>query len=390
MARTKIRVLTAPERAVVTTFRNLKLAHPKLNIVDQETRLMIDQPGDSAAILVQGPTGVGKSTLADAIGRSLADDQLAELAADSQLYPPLVIRAPAPSGSQFSWHDFLHRALVELGEPAVDRKGGLRRDPKSVTKAANFRTIDGIRLAFEDAVGARKPKAIIVDEAQHLTNVGSGVRLSHQLDFIKSLSDATESVFVLIGTYDLTDMRNQSGQLGRRCLDVHFARYHWTMSEEQEQFAAVVSSFAASLPVDPEVLLGRLPYIYERTAGCVGILKPWLVRSLVAAMRAEREMTIADLEGTALPAKTLDVIVDEIALGEAAIEDDADTVSGLRRKLGLTPLAEAAPDAPVVPLTATPIADARQSPAGATIPTRRQTQRVGRRGAHRDKVGSPS
>lgn len=391
MPRQPIRILTSSERAAVRTFRDLKLAHPKLTQADQETRLLIDQPGDSVAILVQGPTGVGKSTLADSIGKALANEQRDELAEDPQLYPPLIIPAPAPAGSQFSWHDFLHRALVELGEPAVDRKRALVRDPRSPIRPANFRSIDGIRLAFEDAVGERKPKAIFIDEAQHLTNVGRGARLSHQLDFIKSLADATESVFVLVGTYDLTDMRNLSGQLGRRCLDVHFSRYHWTDAVEQAQFAAVVSSFAANLPVDASILLERLDYLYERSVGCVGILKPWLVRALVEAMRAERQITIADLERKALPAKSLQKIAEEIHLGEAAMAEDPHTVSELRESLGLpTATKAAASQVTTTPTPAVAVEAMTNSPARSTIPTRKQPVRPGRRGPHRDPVGARS
>lgn len=402
MSRRSIRPLTAPERAAVAEFVKLRVAHPKLDLVDQQTHLMIDHPSDSAAVLVQGPTGVGKSTLAERIARSVAESQREELMNDPQLYPPLLIRAPAPAGAQFSWHDFLHRGLVELGEPAVELKGSNARRRNPATRAASFRTIDGIRMAFEDAVRARRPKAIIVDEAQHLTHVGTGARLAHQLDFIKSLSDASESVFVLVGTYDLSTMRNLSGQLGRRCLDVHFSRYHWENLSERSQFASVVDQFAAGLPVDAGMLQTELPYLYERSAGCVGILKPWLVRALVVSLREGRPITLEDLRLKSLSARTLDVIADEIKAGEAQMADDQETIVGLREKLGLVapamPPGLVAPPvvrtaAPDVARTVIPVGPKPRTPASAaeaTIPTRRQRPRVGRRGPHRDPVGSAS
>jgi energy-coupling factor transporter ATP-binding protein EcfA2 len=402
MSRKPIRQLTPAERATVADFVKLRVAHPKLDLVDQQTNLMIDHPSDSAAVLVQGPTGVGKSTLAERIARSIAETQREALANDPQLYPPLLIRAPAPAGSQFNWHDFLHRALVELGEPAVEEKGSDARKRNPARRAATFRTIDGIRMAFEDAVRARRPKAIIVDEAQHLTHVGKGARLSHQLDFIKSLSDASESVFVLVGTYELSTMRNLSGQLGRRCLDVHFSRYHWDIPTERSQFASVVDQFATGLPVDAAMLQTELAFLYERSAGCVGILKPWLVRALIGALRQNRAITFDDLEAKSLSAKALDVIADEIIDGEAQMDDDQDTVRGLREKLGLItpPMPDLAPalslrrTAPPKQATAITAPEgsrqARTSAADATIPTRRQPARVGRRGPHRDTVGSAS
>jgi len=388
MARITIRKLTPEDRARINAFKDLKVAHPKLAAADARTRELIDEPGDSAAILVQGPTGVGKSTLAATISRSAAASMAAELADDVERFPPIVVRAPAPAGTTFSWRDFLFRAMRALNEPALEDKIVVPRDPRVARSSESFRTIDGIRVVFEDVVRARRPKAIFIDEAQHMVANASGSVPRNQLDFIKSLADATESVFVLVGTYDLSVMRNQSGQLGRRCLDVHFSRYHWDNPAEQSDFRNVVATFGDQIGFARTELLGDLEFIYERSAGCVGILKPWFARALVLALRSGHEPTGADLAATALSGKALLEIAKEIVIGERAFADHPDTIPDLREQLGLVSHRPPFPERrPELPTAAAEMPSPRPTLSGQAAPSRRK-RRVGRRGPHRDPVGA--
>ena len=79
--------------------------------------------------------------------------------------------------------------------------------------------------AVERALRFRRPVAVLIDEAQHLARMGSGRRLSDQLDVIKSIANCTGTVHVLLGTYELLAFRNLSAQLSRRSIDIHFPRY---------------------------------------------------------------------------------------------------------------------------------------------------------------------
>ena len=54
----------------------------------------------------------------------------------------------------------------------------------------------------------------------------SGRRLLDQMDNLKSLANMTNTVHVLIGTYDLLGLMNSSAQLSRRSIEIHFPRYH--------------------------------------------------------------------------------------------------------------------------------------------------------------------
>src|SRR6202000_2043653 len=57
--------------------------------------------------------------------------------------------------------------------------------------------------AVEQALLHRRPRAVLIDEAQHLAKMSSGRRLLDQLDVIKSIANCTGIPHVLVGTYDL-------------------------------------------------------------------------------------------------------------------------------------------------------------------------------------------
>jgi hypothetical protein len=78
-------------------------------------------------------------------------------------------------------------------------------------------------FATEPTLKLRQPRAILIDEAEHIAEAARGSKLLAQLDHVKSLTIMTHTVHVLVGTYDLLVFRNLSAQLARRSVDVHFA-----------------------------------------------------------------------------------------------------------------------------------------------------------------------
>ena len=127
--------------------------------------------------------------------------------------------------------------LAQMREPLIDHK--LNACRSGAERAANGRytgcprgdaTGYQLQQSFENAIRHRRPAAVIIDEAQHLARMACGRKLSDQLDVIKSIASRTQTVQVLIGTYELLAFRNLSGQLSRRSVDLHFLRYR---AEEQ-------------------------------------------------------------------------------------------------------------------------------------------------------------
>ncbi|MDJ0717661.1 MAG: hypothetical protein QNJ54_26140 [Prochloraceae cyanobacterium] len=100
------------------------------------------------------------------------------------------------------------------------------------------------------------------------------------------MTNVTGVLHILIGTYELLSFRNLSGQASRRGLDLHFPRYKFQDEADQQNFQGVLLALLKQVPlsVEIEALMQHWVYFYERSIGCVGVLKDWLIRALAAAL----------------------------------------------------------------------------------------------------------
>ena len=84
----------------------------------------------------------------------------------------------------------------------------------------------------------------------------------------------------------MLSFRNLSGQLSRRSVDLHFSRYRAECKDDLRVFQNIVLTFQEQLPAEQQLdLVGMWDFLYERSLGCVGVLKDWLARSLSSALR---------------------------------------------------------------------------------------------------------
>jgi hypothetical protein len=139
----------------------------------------------------------------------------------------------------------------------------------------------------------------------------------------------SKTVHVLVGTYDLLVFRNLSAQLSRRSIDIHFSRYRAANEADMRAFRSVLWSFQRNVPLEEEPdLLQHWKYCYERTIGCVGVLKDWLTRALAEAMeKGEKTLSRALLEQHALSVDRCDQMITEAMAGEAALTEDDNAMS---------------------------------------------------------------
>ncbi len=104
-------------------------------------------------------------------------------------------------------------------------------------------------------------------------------------------------------------------------------------------FKSILFTFQRHLPLKEEPnLVGRWDYFYERSLGCVGILKDWLTRTLRDALEEEAE-TISQkhLKRRAWSVSQCKRMLQEIEEGESQLEETEEDVSDLRKALGLDP-----------------------------------------------------
>jgi hypothetical protein len=355
-------------------FRSLTVAHPRLLDARDLLTAAIDEVFPGSIMMVYGPTGVGKTTLRLKLQQLLAERNLAVMKTDQSYVPFVAVEAAAPDNGNFSWRDHYRRALLALNEPMLDRK--LKPNLVHLMYDSHAQHLLGprsaaveLRQALEGAILQRRPAAILVDEAQHLTRIASGRRLADQLEVIKSLANCTQTAHILLGTYDLLRLRQLNGQLGRRTLDIHFSRYSAESQADLRIFKNIILTFQERLPLDEQPdLVALWDLLYERSVGCVGILKEWLDRALIASLKEGCvTMTAHHLETTALSVSQCEKIAVEAHEGEAQLSSVNQAQARLREVLGMCASSGMPPKTEAV--------------------RRKSSTRVGQRKPRRDQVG---
>jgi hypothetical protein len=303
-----------------------------------------------------------------------------EMTADAGVLPVVGVECIASETGNFNWRELFRRLLLQMEEPLVDYKLNANRAIRAGNGVVRFMPSgraagSEYQHAAERALCHRRPAAVLIDEAQHMTRMASGRRLSDQLDVLKSLANRTQTVHVLFGTYELLAFRNLSGQLSRRSMDVHFPRYRADSPADRKAFLTVLHSFEAHLPLaEPPTLVKDWEYLYERSVGCVGVLKDWLVRALTAVLRRNGcALTRKDLQDHALSVSQCEKMLSEALEGEARLVESAESRNRLRIRLGLS--IEQSGDRQ------------RKDPAAVALAPSRQRKRPGHRRPTRDVIG---
>jgi AAA domain len=347
-------------------FKAFAVSHPLLQHADTALMRALCEPAGFSHVLVYGPSGVGKSTMIrQMVTRLNTADQGAPQGGKSPI-PLLLLEARPPDTPAFNRTDYYRTALKTLGEPFFERRVlvDIEAEPtweKKGRKVTRFQDSGELRQALEDALRRYGVRAVVVDEAQHLMKVGTGAKLLDQLDWIKSMTNVTEVLHILLGTYDLLAFRNLSGQASRRSLDIHFARYQCQQEQDRRDFQGVLLALLKQVPltVEVETLMQHWLYFYERSIGCVGILKDWLVRAVATTLQeGSTTLTLAHIHEHALSEAQCERMAIEATEGEQALCATDQHREHLRSllQLALVPAAIVPPGPALLPHEAPPAA----------------------------------
>jgi energy-coupling factor transporter ATP-binding protein EcfA2 len=356
-------------------FKDFAIGHPLL--VEAKDRLLdaITESAPNSLVIVLGPTGVGKTTLLAKIRQLIGDKAAADITADPGHLPVVAIEATPSESRSFSWRSHFKRLLLEMNDPLVDckrRSHAADRTPQTMPAYPNDRGVTAdYHYAVEQALRYRRPSAVLIDEAQHLFSLASGRCLEDQFNVLKALANRCNTAHVLCGTYELLRIRNLSGQLSRRSIDIHFPRYDVAKVGDRRTFGKILQTFAEQMPLPEQPdLTKHWEYLYERSVGCVGILKDWLLKGLSTAIRQSAPtLTLKHLEKYALSVSQCDRLIEEAMRGEAQFREDSDAVRRLQLRLGF-PERTHQPNGPVM-----------------AVANRSEQQRPGLRCPKRDMVG---
>lgn len=322
-------------------FRQVTVTHRLLEQTHHKIVRAVREPAGFTFVLVYGPTGAGKSKMIETVVGQL-NEELRVSSTPAFLRPlkpsptpVLVIEADQPDRSVFDRGDYYRTVLTLMGEPTYQqhvhmdihgRAEPVKRRPLR-GKAAESNDLPELKAATKEAMPRHGVRVVMVDEAHQMLSGGNGTggsTLQEQLEWLKSLSSTTQIIHILVGTYDLLNFGKLNGQIGRRCLPVHFSRYLLQREADCLEFQSALVSLLEQVPLhcDVETLVGSYwVYFYEGCIGCIGVLKDWLTRAVSAALdEGEARLTLDCLQDHILPTDILRQMALDASEGEQKLE----------------------------------------------------------------------
>jgi hypothetical protein len=323
-------------------FRQTTVTHRLLEQTHRKIVRAVREPAGFTFVLTYGPTGVGKSKMIETVVRHL--NEVLRVPSTPALLRPLppvptpvlVIEADPPDRSVFNRGYYYRTALTLMGEPTyqqhlhMDIHGNaepVKRRPLR-GKAAESNDLPELKAATKEAMPQHGVQVVMIDEAHHMLYGGNGTAgstLQEQLEWLKSLSSTTQVLHILVGTYDLLNFGQLNGQIGRRCLPVHFSRYLLQREADCLEFQSALVSLLEKVPLrcDVETLVGSYwVYFYEGCIGCIGVLKDWLMRAVSASLDEGQEtLTLDCLQDHILPTDVLRQMALDASEGEQKLEN---------------------------------------------------------------------
>lgn len=325
-------------------FTKTFIRHPKLEEAHNQLMNILQTPGERYIIFIVGPTGVGKTTVRRGVEKEIVTRLMPDLERNPGrlAYVSTEVVGPEP-GRNFPWRDLYERILTNFGEILIDEKILMELTRLGIHSLNGQFVIDkgiyipNLRRALELCLKHRCPQGFFFDEAQHFSQVSGSEARKKQMDTLKSLLSHSNIDFGLFGNYELLECWGLSGQLNRRTQEVHFSRYLPDSKEDIKAFKNILKDFQRLIPLRQKPdLCAEWQLLYERSAGCVGILKRWLDRAVNIALKEDKDsLTLKHLQEQALPARKLLEIAREIEDGEKKFKETEMEVADLRLKLGM-------------------------------------------------------
>lgn len=307
-------------QARLDAFINFKVKHPRLEEMDQDLMRRIDSRRRYTILALFGAAGVGKSTVMQRVAEKLRAEE-----PDPECVPVVVIRANQEDVGSSARLDFYRQILKQLqGFVAVrDRVKNLPLFTNPERKSRDPAEWLEMRDAVQYALALLRVKVVFVDEAQHLMYVDAPHKPIAQLDWLKTFTEQTNVLHVLVGNFELYDCCHLNAQVARRMRDLPFHRYHLHTKTECEEFATALRTFLEEVPLEVDVngLLKHWRWFGEWSLGCIGVLGDWLVETVEDLYkRGETTLTIKALERHALQPDQLARMEIEARTGERKVE----------------------------------------------------------------------
>ncbi len=330
-----MRTLHPDMAARLAALQHYKIKHAALEKMDEQLRNAIEEHTSYSILALYGPSGVGKSTVMKRIAARCRQEE-----PDLSVVPVVVVQASPEDVGSAARLDFYRQVLQQLrGHVAVrDRILNLPLASVRTKKSTDPAEWLEMRDAVLYALNLLKVKAVCIDEAQHLMQADAAQKPSIQLDWLKSLTNQSQLLYILVGNFSLYDFCHLNGQLARRVREEQFCRYHLDQQTDAVEFTSALKALLEQVPLQINIpeMLTHWKWFGEWSIGCIGILSDWVVETASTLCRAgETVLTLEALAKHALkPAQRLKLET-EARTGEFKIEEaKKESERELQRLLG--------------------------------------------------------
>jgi DNA polymerase III delta prime subunit len=326
------RPLPPESQALLDRFKQYAVQHPRLLEVETALLHTIWEPADVAFVVVCGPSGAGKTTMAEHLAKRLNASRASETLAALPSHAALLVNTRPPDGELFNRIAYYRKGLLHLGRTTFERRvtvdiKSTERTVESIRssqrKTAPYQDDPELCDAYEEELRRQAVRVVIMDEVQHLMLTNDKKHPKDQLNWIKSMTTETSVLHILVGPYELLSFCNLDGQMARRGMEIHFRRYQMENESDCQSFRNALASLLKHIPLhlDPDPLIQRWWYFFEGSLGCIGVLKQWLVRALYRALReGSPQFTLAHIERCVLPDAKWARMDTDIRSGEAEFQ----------------------------------------------------------------------
>ncbi|MGF6534136.1 hypothetical protein P3T20_004940 [Paraburkholderia sp. GAS206C] len=274
-------VLALADTEKVRYFYSLRVKHRLRDGTEKKLTDLLGPCTDTGIITLFGPTGGGKTALAETVGSRMCSTEPGHR-------PYIYVRAPAFGAAKVSWGGFFRKVLEAGREPMIDAKRSWSVRDNRLIGSNGRADLPALQTAVCNMLDNRDTRLLVVDEILHMLRYGDHDKA---LDSVKDLSDAVSSQILLIGPYELFGMVDNYGQVVRRGDMVYLGRYRNDRPDkvqnkaDAEEYKKIITKLMERWPLEqvPQFELVA-DDLLTATLGIVGLLKEFLTRCLISQL----------------------------------------------------------------------------------------------------------